>query len=277
MTTLTVCIATMRRFAYLQHSLPLYLAMPCIAKVIVCDETGEDVRAIKTKPWSADPKLELHVNERRLGALGNKDKCVSLAQGWVALIDSDNFAPYETYFKPWVDYMLRWSYEQIRHVIFMPAKSSTPEGAPVERHIDFSKFEQLDMTNVGTAVQRFQSAFALLNNGNFIVHADVYNVPFTNPKLAQIAKEHAMTPWDAALKMLQLLKRGNVLGVMPFMSYEHAVHGDSLFAKDGETKDSRLCFGKLYSFCLEGEKEAAQQGRYKQTRLPPFPAKREDG
>jgi hypothetical protein len=277
MTTLTVCIATMRRFAYLQHSLPLYLTMPCIDKVIVCDETGEDVRAIKKEPWSTDPKLELHVNKQRLGALANKAKCVSLAQGWVALIDSDNFAPYEMYFKPWVDYMLRWSYEQIRHVIFMPAKSSTPEGAPVERHIDLSKFEQLDMTNVGTAVHRFNSAFSLLNNGNFIVHADVYNVPFTNPKLAQIAKDNPFTPWDAALKVLQLLKRGNVLGVMPFMSYEHAVHGDSLFAQEGDTRESKICLDRLYLFCLKEETATTQQGRYKQTRLPPFPAKREDG
>jgi hypothetical protein len=121
-------------------------------------------------------------------------------------------------------------------------------------------------------VQHFKSAMALLNNGNFIVHADTYNVPFTNSSLAQIAQDSPLTPWDAALKMLQLLKRGNKLIVVPSMAYEHAVHDDSLFAQEGGTRESNACFNKLFKFCVTSQTTGTPMSR-----LPPLPARRDEG
>ena len=242
---LTVCIATMKRYNFLKSSLPQYLEMPCVSKVIVCDETGDDVRAIKRQPWASNPKLELHVNLTRLGALGNKAKCMSLAKGWCALLDSDNFAPYDTYFVPWITFMAAWAHADIHRFIFAPGAWTDDSGKTV---INMSQYSQLDMTNVGTAVQRSKLAMQILNDGNFIVHASLYNTAFTNPQLNELAAKYPFTAWDAALKIMQLLKRGAVVKIMKRMTYIHAVHDGSMFATEGESHENHVVCNSLKQF-----------------------------
>ena len=89
---LTVAIPTMRRWAFLEKSLPVYLNHPIIESVLICDETGEDADAIQASPWASHPKLIVHRNPQRLGIYFNKRQCIELASTeWVAVLDSDNF------------------------------------------------------------------------------------------------------------------------------------------------------------------------------------------
>jgi hypothetical protein len=82
---------------FLSKYLPIYLTMDLIDEIIICDETGEDVKKIKENFNS--PKLKLHVNEKRLGVFFNKRKVALLAKNeWVCVFDSDNF-PEKNYFK----------------------------------------------------------------------------------------------------------------------------------------------------------------------------------
>ena len=76
MIPLTVAIPTMRRWKYLEKTLPLYLNHSAIQHVVVCDETGEDIEAICASGWNRHPKLTLHRNPKRLGIYYNKRKCI---------------------------------------------------------------------------------------------------------------------------------------------------------------------------------------------------------
>lgn len=96
MVPLTVAIPTMKRFSFLQKSIPMYLDNPNITAIVICDETGEDVRQIETQSWGKHPKLRLHTNPTRLGIYHNKRKCMEVSPTeWVALLDSDNIFPDE--------------------------------------------------------------------------------------------------------------------------------------------------------------------------------------
>jgi glycosyltransferase involved in cell wall biosynthesis len=90
---LTVAIPTMRRWdRFLSQSLPEYLESINIEAVVISDETGEDVAAIRASPWANHPKLILHVNAKQLGIYYNKLNCIRLAPtDWIAILDSDNF------------------------------------------------------------------------------------------------------------------------------------------------------------------------------------------
>ena len=90
---LTVAIPTMRRWdKFLSKSLPTYLNHPFVKNVLICDETGEDIAAIRASEWATNPKLILKQNERRLGIYHNKRQCIELAPTeWVGVFDSDNF------------------------------------------------------------------------------------------------------------------------------------------------------------------------------------------
>jgi succinoglycan biosynthesis protein ExoO len=89
---LTIAIPTMRRWKYLKETLPTFLDREEVAEVIVCDETGEDIKQINATPLTQNPKLRCILNERVLGIYENKRKALSLAKtDWVAILDSDNY------------------------------------------------------------------------------------------------------------------------------------------------------------------------------------------
>jgi glycosyltransferase involved in cell wall biosynthesis len=90
--SLTVAIPTMRRWAFLEKSLPVYLSHSLVEYVLICDETGEDIDAIQASQWGKHPKLIFRKNPKRLGIYHNKRQCIELAPTeWVAVLDSDNF------------------------------------------------------------------------------------------------------------------------------------------------------------------------------------------
>ena len=75
MVQITVAIPTWRRWNFLEKVLEQYLENPLIEKLVICDETGEDVEAINKSRFALNKKLVLHVNEKQLGMYHNKRKC----------------------------------------------------------------------------------------------------------------------------------------------------------------------------------------------------------
>jgi len=88
----TVAIPTMRRWSsFLEKSIPQYLDYDLVSYVVVCDETGEDAKALLESPYANHPKLKVYTNPKRLGAYLNKRQCIEKAPSdWVAVLDSDN-------------------------------------------------------------------------------------------------------------------------------------------------------------------------------------------
>ena len=102
MPTISVAIATMRRWDFLKESLPVLLAHKSVLEVIVCDETGEDIISILSSPLASSAKLRLVQNKTRLGIYQNKRKAMSLCLGrHVAVLDSDNYFSEE-----WIDQVI---------------------------------------------------------------------------------------------------------------------------------------------------------------------------
>lgn len=298
----------MRRFdQFLRTSLPRYLDMDCVERVVVTDETGEDAAAIRAQPWGTHPKLSVHVNHKQLGALGNKHACVLVAHGrarthahkphpvewlppppsdgapegcWVALLDSDNFADEADFFAPWQAWLAANTYPGVEAVVCAPGharvRDDTAGVSVAARDADFTAYTQLDLTNVGQAMTESARAFQLMNNGNFIVHSTRYTRAITHPLLCKMADEERFTSYDAALKLVQLLVDGCVLRVIPQMCYDHAVHAGSLVLQRQQSDQRRehALWNALFKLCRSLQSEyvkahAGKNSRQIQTPLPP--------
>jgi hypothetical protein len=223
-----VCIPTLERFSYLENNIPRYLNMHIVDQVVLSDETGTDIAQINAKhpEWASHPKLVMRINPGRHGAYHNKQAVVGFARpGWIALIDSDNFASDEDYFQPWMEYV---GTNANKDFIYMPGFSTSPETG---RIMDFRTFNRIDRTNLGSAVTSFYSASLLVNNGNFIVHTQTYLKPCTVPTLQKMIKSEDVLVVDAAAKMIGMLACGATVQIVSTMTYQHAQHDNSLWAQ----------------------------------------------
>ena len=103
MVQLTVAIPTLRRWNFLQKTLPNLLGNDLISYVVISDETGEDVKQIQATNYGTHSKLILSTNSEILGMYRNKRRCLELAPTeWVAVLDSDNLFP-EAFFETIMD------------------------------------------------------------------------------------------------------------------------------------------------------------------------------
>lgn len=222
---LTVAIPTMRRWkGFLEKSLPLYLANPQITAIVVCDETGEDIQAIKATSWGSDSKLTLHQNPKRLGAYLNKRQCIALAPtDWVAVLDSDNIFS-EEFFEVVLETLATENYspslvlaasENIR--LFLKT------GYQENRTAHFSGM-RITKANWNKVLQMPNWNF-LLNDGNYIVHKSVHS--FLNPKYTLEQVQAA----DAILAAKQFVEHGLTYYIVPHLRYIHTVHDDSEWLK----------------------------------------------
>jgi glycosyltransferase involved in cell wall biosynthesis len=221
---LTVAIPTMRRWkGFLEKSLPMFLANENVYKVLICDETGEDVKAIQASRWSTHSKLLLHTNERRLGMYANKRKCVELSPtDWVAVLDSDNVFPdeyFEALFDTWKDEGANtktvYAASEILRVFL-----KTGESEERTRHFTGMRITKHNWNQVlQTKAWNF-----LLNDGNWVGHRSVLDAW---PPLA----EEKVRATDSIRIVKNLIQNGWTYYVTPGMRYIHTVHDDSEWIK----------------------------------------------
>jgi hypothetical protein len=215
---LTIAIATMKRWEFLQDSLPVYLEQPIVKEIVICDETGEDVEAILKAPWGKDPKLKLVKNPRKLGIYLNKRKALSLAtQPWVAVLDSDNFFP-ESWFEM-VEERLKGVKENDK-ILFGSADFVTisQSGESVQHCEQFSGIV-LNTKCWNGFLEQDKSNF-LLNDGNWIVPRGALDVLPEMPTIDVFAAD--------AIYMLWLwIRAGYSIEYIKGLTYQHIVHSGS--------------------------------------------------
>jgi glycosyltransferase involved in cell wall biosynthesis len=216
---LTVAIPTMKRFSFLEKSIPQYLDNPLITAVVICDETGEDVKAIQQKGWGKNPKLRLHVNPKRLGVYGNKRRCMELAvTDWVAILDSDNIFP-EAFFETLLDV---WKDEGANQKTIYAASENIrvflKSGESEERTRHFTGMRILK--NNWNQVLKTQAWNFLLNDGNWIGHKSLLEAW---PEL----REEDVIGTDSIRIMRGFIEKGWTLYLVPGLRYIHTVHDGS--------------------------------------------------
>jgi len=206
---ITIAIPTMKRWSFLKTMLPIFLARPEVVKVILCDETGEDAAAARAL---GHPKLEVHVNEKRLGIYENKKKVLGLAKGWTALLDSDNVFPDE-----WFDSLADLDFSDPKR-IYGSADFKTLDGGQVARPCQEFSGTTLDKGTWNTFLHR-DKCFLLLNDGNWILHADAAAcLPLVRSEDLQAA--------DAIFMLWMFVKNGYTIEYTG-PEYIHMVHSGS--------------------------------------------------
>jgi len=218
---LCMAIPTMKRWAFLKQNIPLFLSRPEVKEVVICDETGEDTKAIQASPFYNHPKLRVYTNESRLGIYHNKRKALSLATApWVALVDSDNSFP-ESWFEVLVDSIdLKNEKMMYGSAVYKAIDLQTGQ---VQQHC--SHFEDLKLNK-----QNWNSMFTkpkwnfLMNDGNWVVHKSALQ---HLPEVVPLEYKAGAKYCDAIYSLRCLIQAGFTIWYVPEFSYIHTVHPES--------------------------------------------------
>jgi hypothetical protein len=223
---LTVAIPTMRRWSFLEKNLPVYLEHPFIRKVLICDETGEDIEAILSSKWAEHPKLILKKNEKRLGIYYNKRQCIEISPTeWVAVLDSDNFFE-DTFF---YELQTLWRREGANPNHFYASGRGIfihEDGGITNPINGFGGFK-LDKTNWNDIfnVPRWNY---MLNDGNWVVHRSVLSCLPTD------VLDEDILATDAIFMAKRFVQAGFVYNIREELSYIHSVHKGSSWIQQGD-------------------------------------------
>jgi hypothetical protein len=216
---ISLCIPTMNRFSFLKDTLPQYLANPYIDEIVISDETGEDIA--KIREVFSDPKLKLFVNSERLGAFLNKEQVVRHATNeWVALIDSDNFAPL-SYFETW------FRVESLNPTtVYAPSRT-----IPTSNHRGFDNRSLIGTSMTKHNVQALLHSNTIVvenvvNMGNYIINRAFY-LGSSDPAYSDLYR--TTNAWEAKLRTWLLLNKGATYVFPSGLEYVHSVHEGSLY------------------------------------------------
>ena len=229
MVQLTVAIPTLRRWGFLQKTLPSLLDNDLITWVVISDETGEDIKQIQATEYATNSKLILSTNTEILGMYRNKRRCLELAPTeWVAVLDSDNVFP-EAFFETIMDELQTADQKTIyasANIVRLFLKTGESE----ERTQHFSG-KKINQSNWNETLQTRAWNF-LLNDGNCIWPRDVV-------KHFPDIPEDQMVGTDSIFFMRQAIQAGYTLSVEPTMRYVHTVHDGSHWLQNAQVS-SRL-------------------------------------
>ena len=218
----SLCIPTMRRWAFLEKYIPLYLKNPYIDEIVIVDETGEDYTEIVLN-YSCEPKIRVYQNDKCLGPFLNKVKCMNYAlNDWICLVDSDNFVD--------VEYFEKVSALQPldEMTVYLPSFA-----APT---FDFRCFNGLLLTKEVVAGMYEKESYKLLemclNTGNYVLSKKAVNILnlYESDEFAKVC-----ITCDVLYKNYLLLKNGINLYIVPDLSYSHVVHDDSIFIQKAKS------------------------------------------
>ncbi len=225
----SLAIPTMNRYdKFLSKTLPLYLENPYIDEIVICDETGEDSAKILAN--FNHSKLRVVKNHKRLGVFRNKHMCCMLAKNdWVALIDSDNYAP-EEYFIAAEKYIKSGNLKSNKNVILAPSKARPEFDFTHMNGRVFKKGTNKENRSYEeTCPIDFKHSYqTYVNTGNFIVNKYVVE----NMELA--TDGHLITRANACdvclFNTLAMEQNDSEIHMVPGMEYDHRCHDGGLFA-----------------------------------------------
>lgn len=226
MISLTVAIPTWKRWNFLEKVLGQYLDNPLIQKVVICDETGEDVAAIKNSRFATNKKLILHVNPKQLGMYHNKRKCLEVAAQngaeWVSVLDSDNLFS-EDFFETLCEAIEKQNNSKY---VFVASEIVHLQKKTGETKVHTAHFAGFKITKKNwNGVLETRGWNFLLNDGNWTAHKDV--IQCFNDE----ANEEQIRAVDSLLLAKQMVEGGYTYYVVPDLKYIHTVHDDSEWMK----------------------------------------------
>lgn len=215
---LSICIPTMKRWNFLKDTIPEMLKHEIVKEIVICDETGEDIKEIEKSNFAKHPKLRLIQNEKRLGIYQNKRKVGNLAEGeWIGILDSDNIFP-----DIW--------FEEIESIITKDKEKKTIYGSASFRnvHLETGKEERPCIEFDGLVLNKdtWNGMFSrkkwnfLLNDGNWILPREgmKYLVEMESEKLQAADAIYMLKTW---------IEAGYTMKYVEGLEYIHTVHGGS--------------------------------------------------
>ena len=225
-----VAISTCCRFKWLAQSIPTYLRNPLVKEVVVTDDCRSDVPALNalilhnasfTAPELA--KLVLVANPARLYPFRNKIAAVSHAvrSEWVAVLDSDNYAPLDSYFEVLFRYWQDREGGRPKHgSIFSPDRW-------------LSARARRDQPYYTTDAAGFREACTqeaiLLNAGNQVVHRATALHAWQKVASTRYGYTAGLEGHESVLLNSLMLSAGSRLQVVKGMTYNHRMTEDSFY------------------------------------------------
>ena len=223
---LSIAIATMKRWSFLQETLPQMLSRPEVGEVIVSDETGEDAAAILASAFGKHPKLRVSVNDRILGIYENKLKAAKMATlPWVAILDSDNLFP-ELWFVTVSEVLKKYKGSPM---IFASAEFQNIDLETGHSSCPCKSFSglMLDKTTWNSMFQKPYWNF-LLNDGNWVVPKEAISVLPTHIKSSDVLAA------DAIFMVKEWIRAGYTIWYLPDLMYIHTVHPGSTWKQTAQ-------------------------------------------
>jgi len=219
----SLCIPTMDRFDnFLSKNLPKYIENDLILEIIIHDENGNDVKKIKESNLNLD-KIKLFTNDERLGPFLNKlEACKKAQNKWIALIDSDNFAPKE-YFETAKKYLIEKNCNDLTILAPSWAKPNFDyrklEGFIYKRN-NFNK-------NRAEEIIKGSNSECCMNTGNYIINKNLIQIINLNEEKENIKKSSAC---DVIYFNTLLFEQTDMeLHIVKDMHYDHVIHDGSIY------------------------------------------------
>ena len=222
----SLCITTLNRFDFLKKYIPRYLENGFISEIIISDESSSnDFKLLQEYFPDNNNKLKLVKNETVLGPFLNKIRCCKEASNeWIVLMDSDNFADIDNYFKIAQKYITSSSHNINEKTILSPAMASP--------NFDYKFLANIILTKNNIRNYYNNPMFnCFINTGNYIINKNLIDTLNFEKDIELIQKSSAC---DVKLMNTLFFEQFENLNihVVENMKYDHVVHGESVYLKN---------------------------------------------
>ena len=229
---------------FLSKNLPDYIENDLIEEIIIQDENGNDVEKIKNSGLNLD-KIILFVNEKKLGPFLNKiSVCKKAKNDWIALIDSDNFAPHN-YFEVAKKYIEN---NKCNNLTILAPSWAQPNFD--YRAIEGMIYKRGNFKNNRNEEKRRKTKCTecCMNTGNYILNKNLVQIINLENHEENIKKSSACDV--IFFNTLLFLQTDMEFHIVKNMFYKHVVHPGSVYTKTcnnfpGFNKKIHLMYRKL--------------------------------
>lgn len=228
----SLCIPTIDRFdEFLSKYLPHYVNNPWVNEIVITDENGNDAKKIQTA-FSENNKIKMFVNENRLGPFLNKLKACSLASNeWIVLMDSDNFASVDYFFKA-AEFINKNIQADQKNVILAPCFAKPHFNYSHLNGFVYEKgtFQSNNVKEKQKISHMYKHSECLMNTGNYVLNKFLIdNLDLSTEK---DNSNYFRTPCDVLYLNTLLFEQLNLkMYIVPDLVYDHIVHDGSIYTQ----------------------------------------------
>jgi len=223
----SLCITTLNRFDdFLKKNIPKYLENGLISEIIISDEASSDDFKLLQEHFPDNGKLKLLKNETILGPFLNKIRCCKEASNeWIVLLDSDNFADIDDYFKIAEKYIASSSSLNINEKTILSPSMASP-------NFDYKFLANIILTKNNIRNYYNNPMFnCFINTGNYIINKNLIDTLNFEKDIELIQKSSACDVKLMNTLFLEQFENFNI-HVVENMKYNHVVHDESVYLKN---------------------------------------------